>query len=234
MREEGRAASPNVPEPAAHPPAHRPGRPHAHHHDRGLAAFLRYLRLLPAMWRSEVNDAVVRELAVGPGDRVVDLGAGAGPATVAAASRGANVLAVDPMPVMRAILGLRRRLHPRGRAIDVHDGAAEAIPAADGSVDALWSVNTLHHWTDREAAVRELARVLKPGARALLVDEDADDPAHPEHERHLAERRRSRLEFDEVDEEALARALKDAGFARADGARTRLAGRPVKLVRAVR
>jgi ubiquinone/menaquinone biosynthesis C-methylase UbiE len=184
------------------------------------------------MWRSEVNDAVVRELAVAPGERVVDLGAGAGAATVEAARRGAQVLAVDPMPFMRLLLGLRRRLHPRRGAITVREGAAEAIPAPDGSVDALWSVNTLHHWTDREAAARELARVLRPGARVLLLDEDADDPSHPEHA-HAA-RRRSGLVFDEVEPEELARALEAAGFAQAEGARARIAGRPAKVIRARR
>jgi SAM-dependent methyltransferase len=217
-----------------HHQADRHGHAHGHHHDRGLGALLRYLRLLPLMWRSEVNDAVVRDLAIRPGERVVDLGAGAGAATVEAAHRGAQVLAVDPMPLMRTVLGLRRLWHSEGRAITIRDGAVEAIPADDGSVDALWTVNTLHHWTDREAAVRELARVLKPGARVLLLDEDMNDASHPEHGHSRAARRRSGLVFEEVDPEALAQALKSAGFAHAEGARTRFAERPVKLVRATR
>jgi hypothetical protein len=89
-----------------HATEHRGG--HPHHHDQGLAAIFRYLRLLPAMWRSEVNDTVVRELAIKPGERVVDLGAGAGAATVEAANLGAQVLAIDPMPFMRRVLALRR------------------------------------------------------------------------------------------------------------------------------
>ena len=210
------------------------GHHHAHHHDRGLAALFRYLRLLPLLWRSEVNDAAVRELAVAPGERVVDLGAGAGAAAVPAAARGADVLAVDPLPVMRAILRLRRLWPARRGTIAVRAGAAEAIPAGDASVDALWTVNTLHHWTDREAAARELARVLKPGGRVLLVDEDFESPAHPEHARFVERRRHSGLSFDEVKPEAIALALRTAGFARAEGSGATLAGRPVKLVRATR
>lgn len=213
---------------------HHHGHAHGHHHDQGPRAVLRYLRLLPRMLRSDVNDAVVTELAIRPGERVVDLGAGAGAATLRAAQLGAEVIAVDPMPFMRTVLGARRLLHPRRGAIRIHDGAAEAIPAADASVDALWTVNTLHHWTDRERAVRELARVLKPGARALLLDEDFEDASHPEHAHFQARRHRSGLVFDEVDPAAFADAMRAAGFAHADSARTRLAGRPVKLVRATR
>lgn len=207
------------------------GHQHGHHHDRGARAIFRYLRLLPVMWRSDVNEAVVAELAIKPGERVVDLGAGVGPASVAAARLGAEVIAVDPMPFMRAVLGLRRLVQGH---IRVMDGAAESIPVADGSIDALWSVNTLHHWTDREKAARELARVLKPGGRALLLDEDFTDPAHPHFDHARAERHRSNLVFDEVDPKELATALTTAGFARAEALRTTFARHPVKLIRATR
>lgn len=184
------------------------------------------------MWRSELNEAVVRELGLQPGESVMDIGAGAGAASVQAAGRGARVLSVEPMPLMRRVLELRRLRHLGRGVITVRDGAAEAIPAADASVDAAWTVNTLHHWTDRSAAARELARVLRPGARVLLVDEDVRDPSHPEHERYSRSHRVR--DFDEVDPDELANALTEAGFAQATGERTRIAGRPVRCVRATR
>jgi len=207
---------------------------HAHQHDRGARGFLRYLRLLPQMWRSEVNREVVRSLAPVTGECVVDLGAGMGAATVEAAMRGATVVAVDPMPYMLRTLALRRRWHRHRASIRVAAGAAESIPLADGSVDALWTVNTIHHWTDREGASRELARVMRPGGRVLLVDEDFDDPSHPWHERFRARRARHSHGFEDVDPDVLAVSLRRAGFRAADGSRTTLAGRPVKLVRATR
>ncbi len=210
------------------------GHEHGHRHDRGARGLLRYLRLLPRMWSSEVNREVVRSLAPSRGERVVDLGAGMGAATVEAARSGATVIAVDPMPYMRGILRLRRGWQRHRAAIRIVAGAAESIPLEDASVDALWTVNTIHHWTERDAAARELARVMKTRGRLLLVDEDFDDPSHPEHRRVRAARRDHGHPFEQVDPELIAAALTRAGFAEAHGARTRVAGRPSKVIRATR
>jgi ubiquinone/menaquinone biosynthesis C-methylase UbiE len=164
----------------------------------------------------------------------VDLGAGMGAATVEAAQRGATVIAVDPMPYMRGILRLRRRWQRHGAAIRVVEGAAESIPLEDGSVDVLWTVNTIHHWTERDRASRELARVMKKGGRLLLVDEDFDDPSHPQHRGVQARRARHGHHFEPVDPALIATALTRAGFAEAHGERTAIAGRPAKVVRATR
>jgi SAM-dependent methyltransferase len=203
---------------------------HGHAHDQGLAASLRYLRLLPVMWRSAVSDEVVAAIGPKAGERVVDLGAGMGSATVAALRTGASVVAVDPTPLMRAILRGRRWWPGRGK-LSVLEGAAESMPLADGSVDALWTVNTIHHWTQRTRAAGELARVVRPGGRVLLVDEDIEDPGHPWHERMRARRK---PHFDNVDIEALAAELTAAGFTRAEGTRGSFAGRPAKVLRAER
>jgi ubiquinone/menaquinone biosynthesis C-methylase UbiE len=184
------------------------------------------------MWQSAVGREVVRSVAPRAGECVVDLGAGMGPATVLAARSGATVVAVDPTPYMRSILRLRRRFQRNREAITVVEGAAESIPVADASVDALWTVNTIHHCTQRTAACREVARVMRPGGRVLLVDEDFDAAEHPEHARWRAAR--ARHAFEEVDPQMLADALRLAGFASAEGARTTLAGRPAKVVRATR
>jgi SAM-dependent methyltransferase len=135
---------------------------------------------------------------------------------------------------MRTILRLRRNWQRDAAAIRVAEGAAESIPLEDGSVDALWTVNTIHHWTERDSASRELARVMKRGGRVLLVDEDLDDPSHPEHRRVRAARSRHEHRFEDVDPEQIAAALTRAGFAEARGSRTTIAGRPAKVIRATR
>lgn len=207
---------------------------HGHEHDRGLRGFVRYMKMLPKMWRSPVSREVVRAVEPQPGEHVVDVGAGMGPAAVIAAKAGAVVLAVDPTSYMRRILGLRRLGQRRRTAIRVADGSAESIPTEDHSVDALWTVNTMHHWTDVDGAADELARVLRPGGRLLLVDEDFDSPTHPAFE-HMQRRRADRARhFNEIDPAGVAAKLIAAGFASADGSAGSMADRPVKMVRATR
>jgi ubiquinone/menaquinone biosynthesis C-methylase UbiE len=186
------------------------------------------------MWSSPVSRAVVEEISPRPGECVVDVGAGMGPATVHAAKTGAIVLAVDPTPYMRRILELRRLGHRRRDAIRIVDGSAERIPTADGSVDAVWTVNTMHHWTDLDAAMGELARVLRPGGRLLLVDEDFDDPAHPAFERMQNRRAHRAHHFATIDPVDVAAKLSAAGFASANGSKSDIAARPAKIVRGVR
>jgi SAM-dependent methyltransferase len=153
---------------------------HGHENDQGLRGALRYLRFAPRMWRSDINDAVVAEIAPLPGEQVVDIGAGMGAGTVGAAATGATVIAVEPTPFMRRVLQLRRLLQRNRSRIVVRHGTAESLPVADGSATAIWAVNTMHHWSDPETAAAEIVRICRPGGRVLLVDENFTDPSHPD------------------------------------------------------
>lgn len=195
---------------------------------------MRYLTLLPYMWRSPVSDAVVALVRPEPGERVVDLGAGMGPATVSAARSGAQVLAVDPTPFMRSLLALRRLASAHRGNITVVDGSAESLPLDAGSVDAVWAVNSVHHWTDLSRAVKELERVLRRGGRVLLVDEDFDDPAHPFFERMRARHEGRAHHFEVVDPEAVAALFRSHGFVDAAGGLEQVAARPARVIRATR
>ena len=53
-------------------------RHHGHENDQGIRGALRYLRWLPQLWRSAINDAVVDLVDPQPGERGVDIGAGMG------------------------------------------------------------------------------------------------------------------------------------------------------------
>lgn len=188
----------------------------------------RALSLLPALWRSPVSDAVVALVRPQPGERVVDLGAGMGPATVQAARSGAHVLAVDPTPFMRRLLSLRLLASPHRGHVTVLDGAAESLPLDAASIDALWTVNTVHHWTSVASAAAELRRVLRPGGRLLLVDEAFDDPTHPFSAQVTGHARR----FADVDPVAIADRLRSHGFVDVVGGFEPVAGRPARVVRA--
>lgn len=183
------------------------------------------------MWRSPVSDAVVALVRPQPGERVVDLGAGMGPATLTAARSGAHVLAVDPTPFMRRILKLRLLASPRRGHVTVLDGAAESLPLDAASIDALWTVNTVHHWTSVAKAAAELRRVVRPGGRVLLVDEDFEDPTHPFFEQ-MRQRRAHASHFAEVDPQAVAALLREQGFVDVVGGFEQVAGRPARVIRA--
>ena len=140
------------------------------------------VRSLKDFWSSELNRATVELVDPQPGEVVLDLGAGLGPASVAAAPlvgpRG-RVIAVDPSRAMRGVLRLRCRVHRGLGVIDVRAGAAESLPVAMHSVDALWSVNATHHFADLDRFTAELVRVLRPGGRVVLVEEDLSHHDHP-------------------------------------------------------
>jgi arsenite methyltransferase len=117
--------------------------------------------------RREVLDL----LALRPGEHVVDIGAGPGflaAEMAAAVGPHGRVHAVDPSPSMRALA------EGRGAAIDVVDGAAEALPLPDASVDAAVATQVFEYVSDVPGALAEVRRVLRPGGRVLLLDTDWD------------------------------------------------------------
>jgi ubiquinone/menaquinone biosynthesis C-methylase UbiE len=186
------------------------------------------------MWTSPVNREAVTLLDIHADERVLDVGAGMGPGVMLAARAGARVVAVDPTPFMRLVVGVRRLWQRSRRRIEILDGAAEHLPVMDASVDAAWAVNVMHHWADLDAGVAELGRVLRRGGRLILVDEDFDDPAHPDHQRRRTGRRTHHLEFVDVDPAVVGAKLAAAGFTLAEAGQTVFAGRPANLVRATK
>jgi SAM-dependent methyltransferase len=99
---------------------------------------------------------------------VVDLGAGTGKLTRSLVALGHRVTAVEPLDEMRAELA---RAVPEATALP---GSAESIPLADRSADVVTCAQAFH-WFDHEAALPEIARVLRPGGRIALVWNSRDD-----------------------------------------------------------
>ncbi len=205
---------------------------HGHANDRGIKGALRYLRWLPQMWRSPINDAVVDLVDPRAGERVVDIGAGLGAGAMRAAATGAHVIAVEPTPFIRRALRMRRAVSRRRADVEVVDGGAERIPVDDRTIDAIWAVNTMHHWVDVDRGVAEIARVLCPDGRVLLVDEVFTDPSHPEYERFGAEHGPEHHGFTLVDADQMGALLRAAGLADVDASNSDIAGRPVIRVTA--
>ena len=102
---------------------------------------------------------------------VVDLGAGTGALTRLLVGRADSVIAVEPDERMRAVL-----VSEVGGVTAV-EGRAESIPLPDGTVDAVIASSSWH-WVEVEPALREVARVLKPGGvlGALWSGPDPESP----------------------------------------------------------
>jgi demethylmenaquinone methyltransferase/2-methoxy-6-polyprenyl-1,4-benzoquinol methylase len=109
-------------------------------------------------WRRATREALRLE----PGERVLDLAAGTAVSTVELAGAGARAVAVD------FSLGMLRA--GRRRAVPKVAGDALALPFADGSFDAATISFGLRNVADPDAALRELARVTRPGGRLVVCE----------------------------------------------------------------
>ena len=104
-----------------------------------------------------------------PDARVLDLGCGGGHVTFNVAPHVREVVAYDLSPEMLGVVA--RAARERGLSnVTTRQGFAESLPFDDASFDLVLSRYSAHHWRDIDAALRETARVLKPGGIAAFVD----------------------------------------------------------------
>jgi ubiquinone/menaquinone biosynthesis C-methylase UbiE len=135
---------------------------------RGFEAAAAAYEIARPGYPDEAVSVLREEVGIGPGTKVLDLAAGTGKLTRRLVELGASVTAVEPVAGMRAQLAI---VLPD---IDVTEGAAEAIPAADGSLDVV-AVAQAFHWFDASVALAEIARVLRPGGRLALLWNERDE-----------------------------------------------------------
>lgn len=103
--------------------------------------------------------------AIAPGDVVVDVAAGSGDFCAMAVERGASAFGVDPSSGMLAVASARL-----GAGARLVAGTAEALPIGDATADVVTCGFALRNFTDLPAALAEMARVLRPGGRLVLLD----------------------------------------------------------------
>jgi SAM-dependent methyltransferase len=104
---------------------------------------------------------------VPPSGKVLDVGTGPGTLSLLAAAAGAQVTAVDFAPEM--VARARRRAEAAKLDVDLRVGDATQLDVPDARFDAAYAMFVLMFVPDRPAAFRELARVLRPGGRALVA-----------------------------------------------------------------
>jgi ArsR family transcriptional regulator len=98
---------------------------------------------------------------------VGDLGCGTGQMTAALAPFVHHVIAVDASAAM--LQAAKRRLHGIDN-VELRRGELEALPIAEARLDAATLALVLHHLPEPGRSLAEVARVLKPGGRLLVID----------------------------------------------------------------
>jgi 2-polyprenyl-6-hydroxyphenyl methylase/3-demethylubiquinone-9 3-methyltransferase len=113
--------------------------------------------------------ALLSAIALGPKERLLEIGAGEGGTLFHLRGQGGYHLGVDFSPQKAAFA--RRATGAELLAAD-----AGALPLADGCFDVVLIRDLLHHLPDRPAALAEAHRVLRPAGRLFLIEPNAFSP----------------------------------------------------------
>jgi arsenite methyltransferase len=148
------------------------------HTGRPLARLLGY----PDEWLDKVPELSIESFAgtgnpfslgeLKPGDKIIDVGSGAGIDSLIAArlvAPNGEVIGIDMTPAM--LDKARRAADESGlQNVEFRMGYAERMPIEDGWADVIISNGVLNLMPDKQAALKEMARALKPGGRIQIGD----------------------------------------------------------------
>jgi arsenite methyltransferase len=148
------------------------------HTGRPLARMLEYAD----EWLIDIPESAIESFAgtgnpfslgeLRPGERVVDVGCGAGIDSLIAAKKvgpTGRVIGVDMTPSM--LEKARRAADETGLVnVEFREGYAEALPVDDGWADVVISNGVLNLMPDKAAALEEMSRVLRPDGRLQIGD----------------------------------------------------------------
>lgn len=169
------------------PPAARRLRVHRERefHD-ALAADLEPA-LLPRVALGEVDAAMLELLGSLEGTELLELGCGSGDLTLELVARGASVTALDVSPGMVAVARERVGRHLAAAECIFCVAEAEDTGLSEAGFDLIVGRYIIHH-LDTARAAREIARLLRPGGRAVFLETSARNPLLMLARDHLAGR----------------------------------------------
>lgn len=146
-------------------------------HAKGLVGRLIAFIMARETWAENLK--AIGALDVAPTDHVLDIGCGPGRALSELARRASKGRAagVDPSELMVNTTVQRNGAHVRARLVDVAQAGVDHLPFADATFDKVLCVHVVYFWSDLDAGLHEVARVMKPGGRLALVFRSAADVA---------------------------------------------------------
>ncbi|MBB6421397.1 cyclopropane-fatty-acyl-phospholipid synthase family protein [Streptomyces sp. AK010] len=120
---------------------------------------------------ARMTDEVLDRLDVQPGMKVLDLGCGTGgPGVRLAKWSDADITGISVSAQDVALASQRARDEGVADRIRFQQANATRMPFEDGTFDRVLALESVVHITDRVRALKEIARVLKPGGRVVLTD----------------------------------------------------------------
>lgn len=119
-------------------------------------------------WRKKTVEALLLEES----GRALDLATGTADLALAIAARypGSTVVGVDPSPKMLAVGDEKIARADLGARVTLEIGDAQSLHFADGSFDAVSMAFGIRNVPDRPKALREMARVVRPGGRVAILE----------------------------------------------------------------
>lgn len=126
-------------------------------------------KMQASFFSEKVRGKALDMAAVQPGRLAADIGAGTGFITEALIRRGLKVIAVDQS---EAMLEEMKKKFSHFDGIDYRVGESKNLPVQNETVDYVFANMYLHHVEFPMDAIKEMARILKPGGRLVITDLD--------------------------------------------------------------
>ncbi|MBX0328656.1 class I SAM-dependent methyltransferase [Oscillochloris sp. ZM17-4] len=134
---------------------------------------------LMALTNRDLNTWAVDQLAVRPGDHVLEIGFGPGLAVQALARRARNgqVDGIDVSPLMVEQAARRNAAMVKAGRVRLQIGSASALPFDAARFDRVLAVNNVQFWPSLADDLREVARVMRPGGTLAIVLQPRQAPS---------------------------------------------------------
>ena len=155
--------------------------------------------------------ALLDQAAISPGQRILDIGCGTGTMVILIKRLypSVDVVGIDPDP--KALARAERKAARARVSVRLDRGFSDQLPYDDASFDRVLSSLMFHHIdaNDREATLRDVRRVLKPGGSFHMMDLSAPDHSH----NGLDQLLHSSHELKDNSDSRILALMKQAGFA---------------------